>query len=167
MPKKYTKKGGGLWDSFGTTFGNFKNSITSGASNLWNKTKKATSMNSQASNNYDTSSSYNAQASTTLPPQTSSYNSPTPSYSVPSNSYDYSTNSYTPTNGGSKRKYRNSRKRYYKRGGYNSNTSLNNLASTASPISNIQTAKAHHWVGGKSKRTRKSKNKKQRMSRHH
>ena len=164
MPKKYTKKGGGFWDSFGTTFGNLKNSITSGASDLMNKAKKATSgMNSQSSNNisnYGTSNSYTNN-------QQPSFNSQPPSNSMTSNGYDYASTSYSPANGGSRRKYKNSSKKYKKRGGYGSSTSFTNLASTAGPISNIQTAKAHHWVGGKSKRSRKSKNKKHSKSRRH
>jgi hypothetical protein len=171
MPKKYTKKGGSFWDSIGTTFGNLKNSITSGASDLMNKAKKSTSgMNSQSSNNYNPSTSYNtttndygyssSNSSTTQIP--SSYNSSS------NNSYDSQpVPSYATSNGGSKRKYKNTSKKYKKRGGYGSSILFTNLASTAGPISNIQTAKAHHWVGGKSKRTRKSKNKKQRKSRRH
>jgi hypothetical protein len=61
MPKKYNKKGGSLWDSFGKTFGDLKNSISLGASNLMDKAKKATSgMNSQSSNNYNPSNAYNS-----------------------------------------------------------------------------------------------------------
>ena len=173
MPKKYTKKGGGLWDSFGTTFGNLKNSISSGASNLWNKTKKATSgMNNQSSNNYNPSNSYNSTTTNDYgynSPNSSTTSSFTPSYNSPSNNtYDSQpVSSYTSSNGGSKRKHKHVSKKYKKRGGYGSSTSFTNLASTAGPISDIQTAKAHHWVGGKSKRTRKSKNKKHNKSRRH
>ena len=173
MPKKYTKKGGGLWDSFGTTFGNLKNSITSGASDLWNKTKKATSgMNNQSSNNYNPSNSYNSTTTNDYgysSPNSSTTSSLQSSYNSPSNSnYDSPpVPSYASSNGGSKRKYKHVSKKYKKRGGYGSNTSLTNLASTASPISNIRTAKAHHWVGGKLKRTRKSKNKKHSKRRRH
>lgn len=51
------------------------------------------------------------------------------------------------TNGGkkTKRKY----------GGYKSNTPTTGLASSASPVSGIQTAKPHTWVGGKTKRRHK------------
>ena len=177
MPKKYTKKGGGLWDSFGTTFGNLKNSISSGASNLWNKTKKATSgMNNQSSNNYNPTNSYNSTPTNDYgysSPNSSTTSSLPSSYNSPSNNtYDSSpVSSYAASNGGSKRKHKHVSKKYKKRGGYGSSTSLTNLASTAGPIKNVQTAKAHHWVGGKSKcsckSTCKCKNKKRRKSRRH
>ena len=102
MPKKYTKKGGGLWDSFGTTFGNLKNSISSGASNLWNKTKKATS----GMNNYNPLNSYNSTTTNDYgynSPNSSTTSSFTPSYNSPSNNtYDSQpVSSYTSSNGGS------------------------------------------------------------------
>lgn len=36
-------------------------------------------------------------------------------------------------------------------------TSLTNLASTASPVRGMYTAKAHNWVGGKTRRRRRKK----------
>jgi hypothetical protein len=81
---------------------------------------------------------------------TNAYTSATTSSSTPS-SYTPTT-SVTPTytTGGKKR----SRKM---RGGYRPNSSLTNLASSASPISGIKNAQPHNWVGGKTKRHRKHK----------
>jgi hypothetical protein len=45
-------------------------------------------------------------------------------------------------------------KRRRMRGGYSPNMSLTNLASSASPISDVQTVKAQTWVGGRTKRRR-------------
>jgi len=71
----------------------------------------------------------------------SAYNSATTSTSTPSSTY-------TPTVGGKKR----SRKM---RGGYGSNTPTTGLAATASPISDIKSAQAHNWVGGKTRKCRR------------
>ena len=38
------------------------------------------------------------------------------------------------------------------RGGFTDNTPTTGLAATASPISDIKTAQAHNWVGGRSRR---------------
>jgi hypothetical protein len=44
-----------------------------------------------------------------------------------------------------------------KRGGTMGYTSLTNIASTASPVKGMYTAKAHNWVGGKTRRRRRKK----------
>lgn len=68
---------------------------------------------------------------------------------------------YTPQPMGGKRR----RTRRSRRGGsYSPNISQTNLASSASPISGIQTAKALTWVGGKTRR-RKSRSNKSRKHR--
>jgi hypothetical protein len=54
-----------------------------------------------------------------------------------------------------------------KRGGnYSPNISQTNLASSASPISGIQTAKALTWVGGKTRRRNSRRNKSRKHRRH-
>ena len=62
-------------------------------------------------------------------------------------SSDSSSSNFGTTNGGRRTKR--------KHGGYNSNTPTTGLASTASPVSGIQTAKPHTWVGGKTKKRHK------------
>jgi hypothetical protein len=57
-------------------------------------------------------------------------------------------------------------KRRRMRGGYSPNMSLTNLASSASPISDVQTVKAQTWVGGKSKRRRHGKSCKKSCRKH-
>jgi hypothetical protein len=73
-------------------------------------------------------------------------------------------NSYGSNMGGRRR----SRKMH---GGYTPNTPTTGLAFYASPISDIKTAQAHNWVGGKTKRHRKhkkhSKSHKRRSSKSH
>ena len=57
-------------------------------------------------------------------------------------------------------------KRRRMRGGYSPNMSLTNLASSASPISDVQTVKAQTLVGGKSKRRRHGKSCKKSCRKH-
>jgi len=93
-----------------------------------------------------------------------------PSYS--SSSYSSPTrqlSSYLPTSlqqSSTTQTYYGGKRRRSKRGGsYSPNMSLNNLASSASPISGIQTVKAQTWVGGKTKKRRNGRRNKSRK--HH
>jgi hypothetical protein len=78
----------------------------------------------------------------------------------PSSTTNYSyqpqpTTTYYPTGGKKTRRRRTQRKN--KRGGsFRDNVSLTNLASQAAPFSG-NTAQPHNWVGGKTKRSRKSR----------
>jgi hypothetical protein len=58
------------------------------------------------------------------------------------------------------------RRRRRHRGGYSSNTSLTNLASTASPYSGSQTAQPHNWVGGRSRKRRRHSHRRRSHRRH-
>jgi hypothetical protein len=75
------------------------------------------------------------------------------------------TSSFTPTTnyvkGGRRRK--NSRKKY---GGFSSNTPTDGIASSASSFSGSPTAKAHNYVGGRTKRRRHHKHKTMKHRRH-
>jgi hypothetical protein len=123
MPKTYRKMRGGFLDS-----------ITSGLSNAWASTKKATE-NAYGSAIGSTSTS------------TPYYTAPTPSYTAPPVTGAY---------GGRKRSRRRSSKRRSRRmsGGYSDNISLSELDANAAPISHIKTAQPHILVGGK-RRTKK------------
>jgi hypothetical protein len=133
------KSGGGLFDSISSGW----NSLSQGASNLWDKTKRGAE---------------NAYASATTSTSASNTYSPS-SYTTPSTYTSPSTNvTPTYTTGGRKR----SRKM---RGGYHPNSSTTNIAFTAAPISGIKTAQPHNWVGGKTRRHRKGKH--SRSYRHH
>ena len=127
------KSGGGLFDSISSGW----NSLSQGASNLWDKTKRGAE-NAYASATTSTSASSTYSPSTYTSPSTNV----TPTY----------------TTGGRKR----SRKM---RGGYHPNSSTTNIAFTAAPISGIKTAQPHNWVGGKTRRHRKGKH--SRSYRHH
>ena len=119
--------------------GGFWESLTQGATNFWDKTKKATS------------DAYGATASSTssYPSATTSYAQPTPSYAQPTPSY---TPSYTQaTSSGGKKSRKRSRKM---RGGYGDNIALTGLAASASSISDIKSAQPLNIVGGK-RRTKK------------
>ena len=80
---------------------------------------------------------------------TSNLTGSTPSYG----SSSYNTPSYTSapmsssTYGG-----KHSRRRRHMRGGFKDNTPTTGLALHAAPISGISTAKAHNWVGGRTRR---------------
>lgn len=61
MPKRHNKRrlrGGGFFEGLQQSFSNFGNSIKSGTSDMWNKTKKATSsLQPSSSSSYQPSSS--------------------------------------------------------------------------------------------------------------
>ena len=110
-----------------TMKGGFFESLTQGASDLWEKTKKASS---------DAYSS--ATGSTTT--SSSSYVPPPPPPPTPTTS---SSSGYM---GGRKSRRKRSRKM---RGGYGDNISLTGLAASAAPISDIKSAQPLTTVGGR------------------
>jgi hypothetical protein len=132
MPRKHkkTRGGSGIVDSLGQTFSNLGSSISRGVKDAWGK----------LSNSTQNTSSYQP------PIQNNSYQSSQPPPYQPTTNF-----------GGTKTKQRYSHRRYkHKRGGsYRDNMSLTNLASHAAPFSG-NTAQPHNWVGGKTKRRRKS-----------
>lgn len=111
MPRRHRHRTmkGGFWDT-----------LKQDASNLWEKTKKATS------------DAYNSATSSTT--SSSSYVPPPSTYPPSTTSSGYM--------GGRKR----SRKM---RGGYGDNISLTGLAASAAPISDIKTAQPLTTVGGR------------------
>lgn len=117
MPRKHRHR---------TMKGGFLDSLTQGASDLWEKTKKATS---------DAYSS--ATGSTTT--GSTSYVPPPTSYVPPATS----SSGYM---GGRMRGRKRSRKM---RGGYSDNISINGLAASAAPISDIKSAQPLTTVGGR------------------
>jgi hypothetical protein len=143
MTKKYHKRRnlkGGFLDSLGQTFSNLGTSISQGASTMWSKTKKATGLDSTTS----TTPSY-------IPSIAPTYSS-SPSYSTTS-TYSY---------GGKRMRRRGTRKikrtRTMKRGGnFSANTPIDSLASRASPFPGTLTARAHDLVGGRRRKSRKSR----------
>lgn len=152
MPKRHNKRrlrGGGFFEGLQQSFSNFGNSVKSGTSDMWNKTKKATSSLQPSS-----TSSYQPSSS-----MSSSYQ---PSSSMSSSMSSPMSSSYQPSSNGS---YGGSRRRRTKRrmrGGYRDNISLTNIASTGAPFSG-STARAHNWVGG---RRRKRRTRRTRSRRH-
>ena len=148
MPKKYYKRGlkGGFLNSWGETFSNWGNSLSQGASSMWNKTKKATGMNGTTTIS-SSSSPAPYQYSSPVPPPVST---PPP----------ISSGYQTPSSYGGKR-----RRKMRMRGGFKDNVSLTNLASHASPFAG-STAKAHNWVGGRKKSKRHHKKNKTHRKRH-
>jgi hypothetical protein len=159
MSKKSNKRHhlkGGFLDYLKSSLG----SITEGASDFWNKTKKATGMGNSSSG----SSSYSSYSNPSYTPPASSGTSYSPPVSSgTSYSPTTSSSSYNSYEGGRRRRGKNRRSRKSRRsrkikrgGGYGTNTSLTNLAATAAPYSG-QTAKAHNWVGGKKNRRTRHK----------
>ena len=111
-----------------TMKGGFFESLTQGASDLWEKTKKASSdAYSSATGSTTSSSSY-------VPPP------PPPTPATSSTGYM----------GGRMRGRMGGRKRSRKmRGGYGDNISLTGLAASAAPISDIKSAQPLTTVGGR------------------
>jgi hypothetical protein len=108
--------------------GGFWESLTQGASDLWNKTKKASSdaYSSATGSTTTTSSSYVPPVSSTPPPATSSSG------------------------------YMGGRKRSRKmRGGYGDNIAITGLAANAAPISDIKSAQPLTTVGGRRTKRRR------------
>lgn len=132
MPRKHKKlRGGeGIVDSLGQTFSNLGTSISRGVKDAWTKISNSTQNTGYPS----TTTNYSYQ------PQ------PTP--------YQPSTTYYP--NGGTKTRRRRGQRRNKRGGSFRDNVSLTNLASHAAPFSG-NTAQAHNWVGGKTKRSRKSR----------
>ena len=155
MPKRHNKRrlrGGGFFEGLQQSFSNFGNSVKSGTSDMWNKTKKATSsLQPSLTSSYQPSSSMSS-------PMTSSYQ-PSSSMSSPMSS------SYQPSSNGS---YGGSRRRTKRRmrGGYRDNISLTNIASTGAPFSG-STARAHNWVGGRRRKRRTRRTRTRTRSRRH
>jgi len=149
MPKKHHKrrhlKGGFLGlGSLGQTFSNFGNSVSQGASSIWDKTKKMTGVGNSSSS----PSTYTSPSSTYTP---STY---TPSTSASSTPYSY---------GGKRIKrsktktLRRCRSKTMKRGGnFSANVPINSLASRATPFTGL-TARVNDLVGGKRNKTRRNK----------
>ena len=117
MPRKHRHR---------TMKGGFLDSLTQGASDLWEKTKKATS------DAYSSATGSTTSSSTYVPPPPATT---TPTY-VP------------PTSGGRKR----SRKM---RGGYSDNIALTGLAASAATISDIKSAQPLTTVGGRRTKRRR------------
>ena len=111
-----------------TMKGGFFESLTQGASDLWEKTKKA-------SNDAYSSATGSTTGSTT---SSSSYMPPPPPPTPATSSTGYM--------GGRMRGRKRSRKM---RGGYGDNISLTGLAASAAPISDIKTAQPLTTVGGR------------------
>ena len=128
MPKRHHKKmRGGFWESW------------------WNSTKKATNdaYNSVTGTTSTTSSPSSSPSSTTT---STSPSSTTPISTSTTTSYPSTDTSSSSVGGRRKRKTRG------RRGGYTARTPLTGIAFHAAPVSNIKTAQAHNWVGGKTKR---------------
>jgi len=117
MPRKHRHR---------TMKGGFLDSLTQGASDLWEKTKKA------SSDAYNSATGSTATGSTSYVPPPTSYVPPATSSS-----------GYM---GGRMRGRKRSRKM---RGGYSDNISINGLAASAAPISDIKSAQPLTTVGGR------------------
>jgi hypothetical protein len=173
--RRYNKRGGfiehvtnsistsskGALDTVNKSASDAGNSIGSFFSNGYNSlfgTKKTDntykpSYNSVSS--YSNNPSYNNSSSYTNAP---SYSNMLSSTRLPSTTIPTSNSSlYNSISGGRRIKRRRGTKKNYFGGNVIPNRSLNNIASHASPISGIKTAKPCSWVGGKSKRYRRQR----------
>jgi hypothetical protein len=149
MPKKHHKrrdlKGGFLGlGSLGQTFSNFGNSISQGASSIWDKTKKMTGVGNSSSTSTYTPSTYTPSSTPSTP-------------STPSTT-SYSYGGKRIRKGSKKSKtLRRSRTRTMKRGGnFSPNVPINSLASRAASFTGL-TARVNDLVGGKRNRTRRTR----------
>jgi hypothetical protein len=132
MPRRHRRKTmkGGFWPFDGNTTSSSYGSSNSGMfSNLFGDSSKRSSYGtSNSSSGFfgnlfgSTSSTNNNTSYTNAPMSTSTY-------------------------GG-----KHSRRRRHMRGGFKDNTPTTGVASHAAPISGVSTAKAHNWVGGRTRR---------------
>ena len=140
---------GGFWDSLKNSISSGINSLSQGATNAWNTTKKASE---QA---YDS-----AKSSLSNTPSYSSSSSSSSSYMSSPSASSYSAPSMGQYQGGQRKRSRKMR------GGYKDNISLTGLASSAAPVAGISTAKPHNWVGGKTRRHKTHRRKHANSRRH-
>lgn len=175
---KKAKMGGGFFDFLGTTttsnsYGTSTSdsgswfdmdSFTKGASDFWNKTKKAAedSYKSMSQTQTPTSSVYPEERKYIPPPPSHSpapVQSFTPSY-VPPPAYaekpELPSQPQYMTPFGGKRTKKSRRHRMRMRGGYTANTPTTGIAFSAAPFSGY-TAQPQVWVGGKTKKRRMHK----------
>lgn len=169
---KRAKRGGGLLDFLGTSTTTTNNShgtsdsgswfdmdsFTKGASDFWNKTKKAAEdgYKSISQTQTPTSNVYAEERKYTPPPSPTLIQPSTPSYVPPPAYTEQPTLPSQPqymTPFGGKRMKRNRR---HMRGGYTSNSLTNGIAFNAAPFSGY-TAQPQVWVGGKTKKRRMHK----------
>jgi hypothetical protein len=139
------KMKGGFWDSLKNSISSGINSLSQGATNAWNTTKKASEQAyDSAKSSLSGTPSYNASPSYMSSASASSYSAP------PMGQYQ----------GGQRKRSRKMR------GGYKDNISLTGLASSAAPVAGISTAKPHNWVGGKTRRHKTHRRKHANSRRH-
>ena len=120
-----------------TMKGGFFESLTQGASDLWEKTKKA------SSDAYSSATGSTTSSSTYVPPPATYVPPPAPPATPSSSSYMGGRMSRM---GGRMTGRKRSRKM---RGGYSDNIALTGLASSAAPISDIKNAQPLTTVGGR------------------
>lgn len=124
MPRRHRHRHRTMKGGFLDTLSNWGSSLSQSASDLWQKTKNATS-----------------GATSSL---TGSTTTSTPTYSSPTSNTGYTQPMATSTYGGKSRRRR-------MRGGFKDNTGSSTLAANAAPFSGV-TAKAHNIVGGRTRR---------------
>jgi hypothetical protein len=139
------KMKGGFWDSLKNSISSGINSLSQGATNAWNTTKKASEQAyDSAKSSLSNTPSYSSSSSYMSSPSASSYSAP----------------SMGQYQGGQRKRSRKMR------GGYKDNISLTGLASSAAPVAGISTAKPHNWVGGKTRRHKTHRRKHANSRRH-
>jgi hypothetical protein len=139
MPRGYKKMKGGLFgfgDSTSTTSGSSMFGSLGSTLSGWGST-----LSQDSSNLWNKTKN----AASGLTSGLTSYGSSTP------------TTYGTPTGGRKK-----TRRRHMRGGNFKDNTPTTGLAAHASPISGVNTAQPHNWVGGKTKRRRHSKSRRHR-----
>ena len=130
MTKSRKMKKGGFWESVSSGW----NTVTQGASSVWDQTKKA------ATSGYQSAMSSTTPKTTTTSLPASSTNPPSTTTPTPS------TSTYPTTTGGSRRKRKLRGGCYWKY--------ASSLAENAAPYSGSPTAQAE-WVGGAKRKTRR------------
>jgi hypothetical protein len=161
MPRKHRKMKGGFLESLTGDISSGWNSLSQSATNAYNKSKQFITSASP------TTTSFSPQSGLTTggrKKRTKRYRGGDSENLAP---YDDSQTPYknsmtSPTTGGRRKRT----KRY--RGGFNDNTPITGLASTAAPISGINSAQPHNWVGGKTKkRSHRQKHRRSKSCKHH
>lgn len=160
MPKKSRKiniKGGGIWESLSDAWNSLTYSVKDGANTVIDKTKEfgselSSDARSIAGNVVSGASNVVSSAKSMGSSALSSAESGASSVVSSVESGISNIEEKVGITGGKK-----GRRTRSKRGGYRDNYSTTNLAFHAAPYKGTQTAQAHQWVGGKSKRRKNKK----------
>jgi hypothetical protein len=152
MPKKYSRRSmkGGMFEGLTSGWDSFKD----WGSGAWGKLMGSDKDEYKSTPYYGTANGYNGTANGTANGYNGTANGTANGYNGTANGYNGTANGYNGTPGyGGKKRRRKSRK--MRGGNFTDNTPTTGLAFHAAPFSG-ETARPNTWVGGKTRKRRKS-----------